>query len=119
MRYTHCLGASTLVISLLADAGASAKDMSVGGTSRSSKEPLMESLPPIAPKPSFICAYSAPSRADAGLPQRSGSVPSRSKNSCKVRRARRKSAPVAATLSTLMSTEYAAPTKRLSVSRSG
>ena len=56
-----------------------AKDTSVGGTSKSSKEPDMESLPPMAPTPKSIWAMSAPSTAAMGLPQRSGSWRSFSK----------------------------------------
>ena len=62
-----------------------AKDTRVGGTSISSKEPLMESLPPMAPMPRAIWALKAPSRAARGLPQRAGSRRSRSKYSWKVR----------------------------------
>ena len=65
--------------------GAMAKEISVGGTSRSRKEPDMESLPPIAAAPKSIWASMAPRRAIKGLPQRSGSVRSFSKYSCKVR----------------------------------
>ena len=61
--------------------GATAKEMRVGGTSRSRKEPDMESFPPMAAAPSSICASSAPSRAAKGLPQRAGSLRSFSKNS--------------------------------------
>ena len=61
--------------------GAMAKLTSVGGTSRFSKVPLMESLPPMAATPKSICASSAPSRAASGLPQRSGAPVMRSKYS--------------------------------------
>ena len=47
-----------------------AKDTSVGGTSSCSNEPLIESLPPIAPISSSFCAMKAPSSAAKGLPQR-------------------------------------------------
>ena len=77
---------STFEMSPLAFAGASAKEMSVGGTSMCSKVPLMLSFPPIAPSPNPICAYSAPSRAESGTPQRLGSRFKRMKNSWKVRR---------------------------------
>ena len=73
-------------MSPLAFAGASAKEMSVGGTSIFSKVPLMLSLPPMAPKPNCICAYSAPNSALKGTPQRLGSRFRRMKNSWKVRR---------------------------------
>ena len=65
--------------------GAMAKEMRVGGTSRSLKVPDMESLPPMAARPKSSWALSAPSRAAKGLPQRSGSLRSFSKNSWKVR----------------------------------
>ena len=65
--------------------GAMAKEISVGGTSRSRKEPDMESLPPMAAQPYLSCASSAPKRAAKGLPQRSGSSRSFSKNSWRVR----------------------------------
>ncbi len=61
-----------------------AKDTSVGGTCRSSKEPDMLSLPPMAAAPKSSCASSAPSSADRGLPQAAGPV-MRSKYSWKVR----------------------------------
>ena len=62
-----------------------AKETSVGGTSRFSKVPDMESFPPIAAAPRFIWASNAPSRAARGLPQRFPSVPGFSKYSWKVR----------------------------------
>ena len=49
-----------------------AKLTSVGGTSRPSKLPDIESLPPMDAMPRPIWASSAPSRAASGLPQRSG-----------------------------------------------
>ncbi|CRH73414.1 Uncharacterised protein [Chlamydia trachomatis] len=51
-----------------------AKEISVGGTSRFSKLPLIESLPPIAPTPKSICALKAPRIAAIGFPQRSGTL---------------------------------------------
>ena len=81
-----------------------ANDTSVGGTSRSSKLPDMESLPPMAPTPKSTCAMSAPSRADTGLPQRSGSSRSFSKYSWNVRYILRRSKPVATSLATESST---------------
>ena len=65
--------------------GAMAKEISVGGTSRSWKVPDMESLPPMAAQPSSNWASRAPSRAAKGLPQRVGSSRSFSKNSWRVR----------------------------------
>lgn len=50
-----------------------AKETSVGGTVMSSKVPLMESLPPIAPTPNCSCASSAPRSAASGFPQRTAS----------------------------------------------
>ncbi len=61
--------------------GATAKDISVGGTSKSRNVPDMESLPPMAAAPSSNCASTVPSNAENGLPQRSGSLRSFSKNS--------------------------------------
>ena len=58
-----------------------AKLISVGGTSRSSNEPDIESLPPMAPTPRSTWAISAPSTAATGLPQRSASSRSFSKYS--------------------------------------
>ena len=64
---------------------ATAKLMRVGGTlssaPSSSKLPLMESLPPMAPTPRSICAMRAPSTAAVGWPQRSGTSRRRSKYS--------------------------------------
>ena len=59
-------------IVLLAFVIATAKLTRVGGTSMSSNEPDILSLPPIEGRPSFNCACIAPSRAAAGLPQREG-----------------------------------------------
>ena len=81
-----------------------AKDTSVGGTSKSSKEPDMESLPPMAPTPKSIWAMSAPSTAAMGLPQRSGSWRSFSKYSWKVRYMFARSKPVATSFATESST---------------
>ena len=66
-------------------AGAIAKEINVGGTSISRKEPDIESLPPIAAAPNSNWASNAPSSAAKGLPQRVGSLCNFSKNSCKVR----------------------------------
>ena len=65
--------------------GAMAKEINVGGTSRSLKVPDMESLPPMAAAPKSSWASRAPSRAAKGLPQRRGSSRSFSKNSWRVR----------------------------------
>ena len=62
-----------------------AKEISVGGTSRSMKDPDMESLPPMAATPRPSWAFRAPSRAAKGLPQRLGSSLRRSKYSWKER----------------------------------
>ena len=43
-----------------------AKETKVGGTSKSSKEPLIESLPPIAARPKSSWADKAPNNAAAG-----------------------------------------------------
>ena len=86
-----------------------AKLTNVGGTSSSPKEPLMESLPPIAGSPIPSWADKAPSSAAAGLPQRSGRSYSRSKYSWKVNRARRGSAPTAASLDSDSITAKAEP----------
>ena len=72
-----------------------AKLTSVGGTSSSSKLPLMLSLPPIEGSPRCSWAVRAPSRAEVGLPQRWGTSRSRSKYSWNVRRAFIGSAPTA------------------------
>ena len=77
-----------------------AKDTSVGGTSSFSKEPDMESLPPMAAIPRSIWASNAPSRAASGLPQRFPSVPGFSKYSWKVRYTSLKEAPEAISLLT-------------------
>ena len=62
-----------------------AKLTRVGGTSMLSKLPDMESLPPMAATPRSTWAFSAPSSAAKGWPQRSGSLPKRWKYSWKVR----------------------------------
>ena len=68
---------------------ATAKLIRVGGTlsspASSSNEPLMESLPPMAPAPRSTWAMRAPRTAAVGLPQRSASVRRRSKYSWKER----------------------------------
>ena len=68
-------------ITLAALVIATAKETKVGGTSSCSKEPLIESLPPMAPTPKSNCAANAPSSAANGLPQRAGSFLGFSKNS--------------------------------------
>ena len=75
-----------------------AKDMSVGGTSMSSKVPLIESLPPIDPMPSPICASNAPSKAAKGSPHLSGSFLGEGKYSWNERYTSLMSAPVAISL---------------------
>ena len=72
----------------------------VGGTFRFSNVPDMESLPPIAGIPISCCARSAPRSAANGLPHFFGSVPSRSKYSCRVRRTRSALPPVATIFAT-------------------
>ena len=62
-----------------------AKEIRVGGTSMSRKDPDMESLPPMAATPRASWADRAPSRAEKGLPQRAGSSRSFSKYSWKER----------------------------------
>ena len=86
-----------------------AKETSVGGTSRFSNVPLMESLPPMAPMPSSICALYAPRSAEKGLPQREPSLPGCSKYSWKVRYTSLKSAPDAMSLDTDSTTARYAP----------
>ena len=68
-----------------ARSGAMAKEMRVGGTSSPRKEPDMESLPPMAATPRPSWADRAPSRAEKGLPQRTGLSRSFSKYSWKER----------------------------------
>ena len=84
---------------------ATANEISVGGTSRSSKEPDIESLPPIAPTPRSTCAISAPRTAATGLPQRSASSRSFSKYSWKLRYIVLREKPVAISFATLSTTE--------------
>ena len=88
---------------------ATAKEISVGGTSRFSNEPDMESLPPIAPAPRSTCAISAPSTAAVGLPQRSGSSRSFSKYSWKLRYAFSCSKPAATSFDSDSTTDRYAP----------
>ena len=82
-RLPACLNSG--LMTFLALPQLTAKETRVGGTSRSSKLPDMESLPPMAATPRSVWAFRAPSRAARGLPQRTGSLPSRSKYSWKVR----------------------------------
>ncbi len=77
-----------------------AKEMSVGGTWICSKVPLMESFPPIAAIPSSFCALYAPSRDAKGLPHFSGSSPSLSKYSWKLKYTSLNSAPQAMSFDT-------------------
>ena len=81
-----------------------AKEISVGGTSRSSKVPLMESLPPTAATPMSIWALKAPSTAERGWLQRFPSLPGWPKYSWKVRYTSEKSAPVAMSLAMELTT---------------
>ena len=81
-----------------------ANDTSVGGTSKSSNDPLMESLPPMAPTPRSTCAMSAPSTAATGLPQRSGTSRSFSKYSWNVRYMSARANPEATSFATLSTT---------------
>ena len=86
-----------------------ANETSVGGTSKSSNEPLIESLPPIEPMPNSFCALNAPRRAAKGLPQRLPSVPGFSKYSWKVRYTSSNLAPVAISFETDSTTAKYAP----------
>ena len=81
-----------------------AKLTRVGGTSKSSKEPDILSLPPIAGSPIPIWAESAPNSAAAGWPQREGTACSRGKYSWKVSRAFNGSAPTAKSFERLSTT---------------
>ncbi len=81
----------------------------MGGTSRCSNVPDMESLPPMAATPSSICARSAPNSAASGRPQRSASCPGLGKNSWKDRYASRWLAPAATKLATDSTTLKYAP----------
>ncbi len=95
--------------------GATANEISVGGTfisvpvSLSLNVPDILSLPPIAPSPSLTCASIAPSSAANGLPQRFGSVPSRSKYSWKDNLISLNLPPLATTFATDSITAYIAP----------
>ena len=102
-----------------ASAGATANATSVGGTSRSLKEPDMLSLPPMAATLSCCWAHSAPSTALKGLPQRTSSRPSFSKYSCKVSRTLAGSPPIATILATASVTAYTAPWNGLHSERYG
>ena len=86
-----------------------AKEMSVGGTSRSSKVPLIESLPPIEPMPSPIWASKAPSRAASGLPHLLPSCFGDPKYSWNERYTSLNSAPVAISFETDSMTARYAP----------
>ena len=66
-----------------------AKATRVGGTSISLKVPDMLSFPPMAAVPMAISAWSAPSSADRGAPQRTGSCMGLPKYSWRVKRRRR------------------------------
>lgn len=68
-------------------------------------------MPPIAARPRFICAYSAPRSAERGTPQRFLSSRRRIKNSCNVRRISSIPAPAATTFATEVTMEYIAPVK--------
>ena len=59
-------------ISLRASAVVMAKDISIGGTFKFLKVPLMESLPPIEGRPKAACIFRAPRRAAKGLPHETG-----------------------------------------------
>ena len=74
-----------------------AKAIRVGGTSISSKLPLMLSLPPIAGSPHRRWTVSAPRRAARGRPQDSGPRSVRPKYSCRLKRTSRQRAPTAQT----------------------
>ena len=97
--------AKVLEMSLLALPIPMANAISVGGTSRFSKEPLMLSLPPIAPSSRLSWACSAPSNAPTGSPHLSGSLPSFLKNSCNVSLIVSKLTPVAICLETAVTIE--------------
>ena len=88
---------------------ATAKLTSVGGTSKSSNEPDILSLPPIEGMPSASCACMAPKSAAAGFPQRSGLSYKRSKYSWKVSLAESGCAPTASSLESDSTTAQAAP----------
>ena len=94
-----------------------ANETSVGGTSRSSNEPDMESLPPMEPMPRSSWAMRAPSTAAVGLPQRSGTSRSFSKYSWNVRYMALRSMPAAASFATDSTTERYAPVNWFSLMR--
>ena len=96
-----------------------AKDINVGGTSISSKVPLIESLPPIAPTPSSFCALNAPRTAAIGLPHLFGSFISLSKYSWNERYTSSKDAPVATSFDTDSTTARYAPWYGLALEMNG
>ena len=106
-------------MSLSASHGATANETSVGGTLNCSNEPLIESLPPIAATPKPFCALNAPNSAVNGRPHFSGSSPSFSKYSWKVKYARRKSAPIAVNFASDSTTASTAPWNGLHVEMFG
>ena len=75
----------------------------------SSKEPDMESLPPMAAHPNCSWASIPPSRAARGLPQRVSSSRSRSKYSWKVSQQGVWVPPAATTFATDSTTAYMEP----------
>ena len=77
-----------------------AKEISVEGTSRSLKEPDIESFPPMAATSRSSWAAKAPSSAATGLPQRLGSDPSLGKYSCRDSQQCRREPPEATTRQT-------------------
>ena len=95
------------------------KQISVGGTSMCSNVPLMLSLPPIAPSPKPICAYSAPRSAERGCPQRSGSLLRRMKNSCSDSLTVSTDTPLATSFDAAVKMEWIAPTNGESSSSCG
>ncbi len=96
-----------------------AKATRVGGTSRSLKVPLMESLPPMAGAPRASSACRAPSRAAKGLPHRAGSSLGLPKYSCRVKRSLRGSPPTAARRAAACTWAHTAPWKGLQRLRAG
>ena len=93
----------------LASDAVTAKEIRVGGTSSPSKDPLIESLPPIAAMPRSSWAARAPSSAAVGWPQRRGSSPGRPKYSWKLSAHAVRSAPAAARRQTDSTTARYAP----------
>ena len=93
----------------LASDAVTAKEIRVGGTSSPSKDPLIESLPPIAAMPRSSWAAKAPSSAAVGWPQRRGSSPGRPKYSWKLSAHAVRSAPAAARRQTDSTTARYAP----------